>query len=459
MLTHFFESLKIPSPSEAFRSNFTKKNLKNIFSSYIRYKSAVGVDGINNVQFERALDDHIDLVYQKTRKGNYKFCSYKAKLISKGPLKRPRLISVPTIRDKLVLKALANTLNQSISPHLSRKTLHTIVNEVNSNISDKKFDYYLKLDFKDFYPSIPHDKLLYTIKKRIRKKELIKLLEDSIKTDTVWNGDAVERIDLDRGIPQGLPLSNILADIYLDALDKQFNSKDDIKYFRFVDDLLVFCTEQNNEIVYKELKEAIECFDLNLHPIGSKMNKSSKGHIYVGEDSVSYLGYKFSSERISVREKSIKKMRESILKIISGYKYSEEKNVKRLVRQLNLKVTGCVFGKKNYGWIHYYSQINDKTLLFKLNAFIMKMIKNQLPDEKNLEIKSFVRAWHEINQNRRKTNFIPNYDNYSRDQKLDLIKSEIPTFSDDSDQGIEYLFKKIVFSDIRSLEKDLSNIS
>ena len=54
-------------------------------------------------------------------------------------------------------------------------------------------------------------------------------------------------------MPQGLSISNILANIYLNDFDKENNSKDDYKYFRYVDDIFILCNseEKAKEILRK----------------------------------------------------------------------------------------------------------------------------------------------------------------------------------------------------------------
>src|SRR4030042_4388822 len=135
------------SASTSFRSIFTKRHLKDLYYSSVRYKSAVGIDRVNTKSFEKLLDYHIDVIYRKIRKGIYKFTQYREKLFSRGPSRNPRVISIPTIRDKLALKALFELLH-SIYRH--GPFLHELIKNVMNLYNSGKYNGFLRIDVKDF---------------------------------------------------------------------------------------------------------------------------------------------------------------------------------------------------------------------------------------------------------------------------------------------------------------------
>jgi len=171
------------SASSAFKNIFTKKYIEELYFSSVRYRAVVGIDRINMKAFERQLKEHIDIVYRKSRNGTYNFSQYREKLLSRGPSKYPRVISIPTIRDKLTLKALFEAMD--IVYGNETPFLHKIINEVSLSVNEGLYDGVLRLDVKDFYPSIKHDILFNQIKKRVRKKEILHLLKDAISQATL----------------------------------------------------------------------------------------------------------------------------------------------------------------------------------------------------------------------------------------------------------------------------------
>ena len=96
-----------------FRRFFAAKQLRQIYFEKIKYRATVGMDRITPQAFEAGLENHIQIISQKVFSGTYKFTRYREILISKGRGKEPRVISIPTIRDKLALSAYHAFLQNS----------------------------------------------------------------------------------------------------------------------------------------------------------------------------------------------------------------------------------------------------------------------------------------------------------------------------------------------------------
>lgn len=73
----------VMTPYKLFKSFTSKKNLKQVYETYIKNKPAVGLDKINSHIFSKRLDDEIDVIHRKIRNKTYHFTTYKQKLISK----------------------------------------------------------------------------------------------------------------------------------------------------------------------------------------------------------------------------------------------------------------------------------------------------------------------------------------------------------------------------------------
>jgi retron-type reverse transcriptase len=171
------------SASKKFKQVFTKKYLKDIYQNNIRFNSATGVDRVNKNLFDKNLDNNIDIIYRKVHQGTYHFSQYKEKLISRGANKCPRVISIPTIRDKLTQRALSEILFDVYGKSIP--FLHKVIGDAIKSFNSRKNNHYIRLDVKSFYPSVKHESLLDQISKKIRKSEVLKLIRDSIIQDTV----------------------------------------------------------------------------------------------------------------------------------------------------------------------------------------------------------------------------------------------------------------------------------
>ncbi len=174
-------------------------------------------------------------------------------------------------------------------------------------------------------------------------------------------------------------------------------------------------------------------------------------------DGFTYLGYVFQNGKITIRKISVEYLRESIIKLFTNYKYSESHELSLLKWSVDIRITGCVFNKTKYGWLFFFSQINDLQLLNSLDHFIKKMIARFGIEPANMAFKKFVRAYHEITKNLSHTKYIPNFDEYSVSDKRKILsdifglKTQILK-SDD----IEYQFNRRIYQTVRDLEKDLA---
>ena len=87
-------------------------------------------------------------------------------------------------------------------------------------------------------------------------------------------------------------------------------------------------------------------------------------------------------------------MYSNISKVFTLYKNKKYSSKEEFITRLNLKITGCVIDGKKYGWISFFSLINDYTLLFMLDKFVEKSCKKFNINYE--EIKKFSRAIYEI---------------------------------------------------------------
>lgn len=101
------------SASKIFKSLFKKQRLIDVFSDHIAGSAAVGLDRIRPIHFQKNLTSEVSGICERVMAGTYKFTSFKQKLISKGANSLPRVISIPTVRDRITLRVLCDFLNTS----------------------------------------------------------------------------------------------------------------------------------------------------------------------------------------------------------------------------------------------------------------------------------------------------------------------------------------------------------
>ena len=286
--------------SGAFRSLTTLKALRETYQSSIAKGHARGRDGLSPVAFEKELSREISVLSRKLRAGTYAFTPYRQILSSKGAHKAPRIISVPTVRDRIAMKVLAQTLAR-VYPDSRGRIPQLHVQAILASIATSSLDAFVKVDIVNFYPSIPHGKLLERLGQRIRSKTVMHMLSCAISTPTLADGKSPPSSSNERGVPQGLAVSNVMAEIYMQAVDERIRELGDLRYFRFVDDILVLCRGSDVDHIEHSINEILKAEGLEQHPRGASGEKSASGLISAG---FGYLGYQFAVRGVSVGERS-----------------------------------------------------------------------------------------------------------------------------------------------------------
>ena len=405
------------------------------------------MDRITPKKFEENLEDNIEIVIRKVNNDSYHFTRYKQLLFVKSASKPPRSVCVPTLRDKLTISSLNELINGVYGNDCKTQMPQIIIDDIIKKVNS--YEYFIKLDIKGFYAAISQEKLLVKLKRKIRKKEIINLIEKAIKTASISYPvkDTIPRVERKRGIPEGLPISNALANIYMMDLDKKYSGKDNISYYRYVDDILILVNKNDFDSVKKEIAGDIEKLKLEFN------EKKDEGFV---EQGFEYLGYRINSWMVTVRRSGVLKIEQSIEDLFRAIRNN---NIKYIQWKINLKITGFILEKKKYGWLFFYSQITDLTLLFHLDDVVRKLIERYGLNGK-IKIKRFVRTYAEMHKALHVTRYIPNLDDLTVDKKRTLL-SEIYNIdlTGKSDDILEIFFRKIMKREIRDIEKDIQNIS
>lgn len=452
-----------------FKSKFGVRNIKKTHKEKIATKSTVGRDRITSQKFQSILKDEISLINSKVLLGAYRFTSYKQLLISKGAGKKPRVLSVPTQRDRLTLRCLCDFL-LDLYPDQKTQIPQKKIKEIQEAISSGKYTHFVKIDVEDFYPSIDHDVLYKRLARNIKKPEIFSLISGALKNQTLSDrqsqrGNSANENKI--GVPQGLSISNVLAEIYLSDFDSTFKGEAGLDYFRYVDDILILCNIDELALA-KSAIDKLKLLKLKAHDFDDLGSKSKFGLISEGFD---FLGYEFKGVKTSPRESSIKNFEANLVKEFTTYQYSKKKlsspkHIKksrfadfRFQWHLNLKITGCIFEGRRYGWLFYYSQSDDTSKFRQIDATIQKFIgRFKIPS--SFRIKKMLKAFYESKRIDKNTHvYIPNFDLMDVKRKREVLGKLGIDASKMKEKQVKDYFFKIIRKATKELEKDLHSFS
>ena len=234
---------------ETIETNLSVKNIILIFYSYIIKHKITGIDNINNDSFRKNMASHANHISNSIK--SYHYSPYLEKLISKGKNKSPRVVSIPTIKDRIVLFVLKEMLHQLFPECINSELVNIKIHKLHQIVSKVKSGYIIKVDIKGFYDSINQEILLAKLGRKTHAKLFLLLIENAIINPTVpkyYSKSNRNILYQYSGIPQGLAISNILANIYLLDFDKIISSKCNY-YYRYVDDIFIICDEEKKDIL------------------------------------------------------------------------------------------------------------------------------------------------------------------------------------------------------------------
>jgi RNA-directed DNA polymerase len=446
------------------RSYFNIQYLTNLYNDRLSESKTKGIDKLNALNIQN-VKNSIGIIKQKVLANEYKFTPYLEVLKLKGRNKSPRIISIPTLRDRIILLALKELLHNTFPECVNTKRPNRYIREIKEEISKPNI-YFLKVDIEHFYDKINREFLLEFLSIRIKDKAILNLISNAISTPSVpANAPKLTYHEFKNpeGVPQGLSISNILAQIYLYDLDGIINKR---KYFyrRYVDDILILNEGEISSFKLKNIKQALSKIHLNINE-----EKTSVGKL---ENGFTFLSYRVTENKISISEKNIQVFIRRIAAKFTWFKncyYNKNKrpewitSTKRLkeifIEELNESITGMISSRKNYGWLFYFSEINDLSLLFKLDKIIQSFFSklDAFDNKSPSNLKKLTRAYHVMKFDLNK-NYICNYDKYDtvrRKRSFLISRGAISPTISYTDMEIGRLFTRYTLKQIKYIEKDV----
>ena len=415
------------------------ENLRKIHDEHTIKSNASGVDNITGKEYSKRIEEEIKFINKKLVCQQYRFSKYKISYILKG-VQEPRIICIPTQRDKIVAYAIVLLLNNLFEKVAKTPLPQTLIAEISERI--QSFSCGIKLDLHDFYGSIDHDILFYKLQDKIKDEYILNLIRQAIDIDR-----RVSSSGENQGVPQGLSFSNALANIYLTEIDQKYRAIKDACYVRYVDDIILLSNNQ----------EYFDCLKSDLKEIKLKLNEEKEHRIQTKINSFYFIGYEFKDGIVSIRDEGIKKVINSLDRIIR----KNRSNINAMFFKLNIRITGLIWGNKKYGWMFYYSQTQDLSQLFFMDRVLRTKLfpRYGIKEDTIYKIKRFVRVYWEIRKSLHNSNYILNVDKVSAKEKSETIKTILRDNKEHTQKEIDELYFQVITREITDMEKDVQNIS
>ena len=223
-----------------------RSNMLRALQRVRQNKGAPGVDGMTVDELPGHLKTHWPEIRAALLEGSYRPQPVLRKEIPK-PGGGVRELGIPTVMDRLIQQALAQVLQAEWDRSFSRfsfgfrprRSAHQAVACAQQFLREG-YAWVVDLDLERFFDRVVHEVLMARVKQRIADPRVLKLIDRYLKSG-VMIGPILEPTE--EGVPQGGPLSPLLANLLLDDLDRELERRGH-RFVRYADDISIYVGSQ-----------------------------------------------------------------------------------------------------------------------------------------------------------------------------------------------------------------------
>ena len=351
-------------------------------AAYLEAQRNGGAPGADGETFEmiedRGRGEFLAELVAELRDGTYKPRPYRRREIPKEGGK-VRVISIPAIRDRVVQGALRLILEPIFEADFSDssygarpgRSAHQAIERVRAGLLLRRHRV-VDVDLSRYFDTIRHDRLLAKVARRVSDGKVLAMVKQFLRSTG------------DQGVPQGSPLSPLLANLALSDLDQMLDRGNGfITYVRYLDDMVVLAPD--SEKGRKWADRALERIRREAEAIGVSLNtEKTRVVTFTDERAVfAFLGFEFRWVRSAKSGKWYpcitprpKKVTALLRQVRDTLRASRHLPVQAVVAQVNPIIRGWV----NYFRVGNSSQAFDKVKYHverKVRRFVAKRSKRK----------------------------------------------------------------------------------
>lgn len=266
---------------------------------------------------------------------------------------RPRPLGIPTVTDRVVQMAVKMVIEPLFEPDFlpcslgfrPKRSGHQAIDLVDAYLQ-RGYRWVIDVDLKSYFDTIPHDRLMSMVQRRVRDPRILRLIRWWLKAGVVDRGEVTYP---HVGSPQGGVLSPLLSNIYLHEVDRQlYHPRTGIQLVRYADDMILLCgTRDAAKKAHEHLVSVLNELDLTLNTDKTKVVRADKGF--------DFLGFSFRSGQY-VRYGKIKK---TIIKVPrakarKGIRQRIKETIKMIPLDESVRTAVTAVNARLRGWANYF---------------------------------------------------------------------------------------------------------
>jgi len=315
----------------------SRENMETAWKRVKANHGAPGVDGIAIEQFPDSTRPFWAGIRESLLAGMYQPSPVRRVEIPK-PTGGTRPLGIPTVLDRLIQQAIAQVLSPIFDPTFSEssfgfrpgRSAHHAVFKAREYIHEG-YRIAVDMDLSKFFDTVNHDVLMRRVARKVRDKRVLRLIGKYLRAGVMADGRLQEtRL----GVPQGGPMSPLLANILLDDLDKELEKRGH-RFVRYADDFIVLVKSRR---AGERVMGSLKCFLERTLKLRINEEKSR----VVPTNQAVFLGFTFRGTKIYWSEKAFREFKRRV-KELTGRSWfvSMDYRYKKLAEYLR-------------GWMNYF---------------------------------------------------------------------------------------------------------
>jgi len=346
---------------------FSVKALDTAFTRVKANGGAPGVDGWTVERFDKTREANILRISSELVAGTYRPGPVKRVYIPKPGTKEKRPLGIPTVRDRTVQAVL----KAALEPIFERKfrnasygfrpgrSCHLALRRVWLALKEGLV-YVVDADLRKFFDTIPHEVIMRGLEAEVSDGKVLSLVRSYLEQGVMEGGLIMPETEEDQeGVPQGSPLSPLLANIALHDLDALMEDSG-YELVRYADDFVILCkTREQAEAALEAVRAWTLSVDLWLHPEKTRIVD------YGAKETFEFLGYLFKDGKVYPRDKSLKNIRD---KIRAKTPRHMGKSLQAVIANLNPTLRG---------WAGYFRYC-PRGSLERVDGFVRRRLRHML---------------------------------------------------------------------------------
>jgi group II intron reverse transcriptase/maturase len=352
-----------------------------LWEAWRRVRSNGGVAGVDAETIQaieqRGPGEFLAEIQAALRAGRYRPSPVKRRYIPKADGKQ-RPLGIPTVRyrvvqmaAKIVMEPIFEADFQPCSYGFRPKRSAQQALEAIRVAGNQGHNFVVDADIQGYFDNIRRETLMELVKERISDRRVLKLIRQWLEAGVMEDGTVRETL---AGTPQGGVISPLLANIYLNKLDRIWAARCSQLgiLVRYADDLVAMCrTESAAKEALRRLGLVMDRLGLTLHPVKTRMVDLRRG-----KESFVFLGCTIRKKRSIQRNprwhfmqrwpnpKATKKLRDRVRELTS--KRQSGKEVKQIIAELTPVLRG---------WGNYFRTGNADREFNKMDYFVVTSLR------------------------------------------------------------------------------------